>query len=99
MNETLANAIGLLGTACIIFAYAYMTGKRDPNPFVQHGVNLLGAALLTVSLLYGPLGGHAHAIAVLLPSIFIATLVAWFTIPETAGKTLEQIAAEGEPHR
>ena len=42
------------------------------------------------------MGGHAHAIAVLLPSIFIATLVAWLTIPETAGKTLEQIAADGE---
>ena len=26
-----------------------------------------------------------------------ATIVAWLTIPETAGKTLEQIAAEGEP--
>ena len=51
MNETLANAIGLLGTACIIFAYAYATGSRAPNPFVQHGVNLLGAAFLTVSLL------------------------------------------------
>ena len=51
MSETLANAIGLLGTACISFAYAYATGSRAPNPFVQHGVNLLGAAFLTVSLL------------------------------------------------
>ena len=51
MSETLANAIGLLGTACIIFAYAYSTARAAPNPFVQHGVNLLGAALLTVSLL------------------------------------------------
>ena len=46
-----ANLIGYCGTACIIFAYAYSTGKSQPNPFVQHGVNLLGAALLTVSLL------------------------------------------------
>lgn len=51
MSETLANAIGLLGTACIIFAYAYATGKAAPNPFIQHGVNLAGALLLTVSLL------------------------------------------------
>ena len=51
MSETLANVIGLLGTACIIFAYAYTTRQQTPNPFVQHGVNLLGAALLTVSLL------------------------------------------------
>ena len=37
--------------ACIIGAYAYMTGKDEPNPFILHGANLAGAALLTVSLL------------------------------------------------
>lgn len=51
MNETLANLIGFAGTACIIFAYGYATGSARPNPFVQHGVNLLGATFLTVSLL------------------------------------------------
>lgn len=51
INETLANGIGFAGMACIIFAYAYGTGRAKPNPFVQHGVNLAGAALLTVSLL------------------------------------------------
>lgn len=51
MNETLANLIGFAGTACIIFAYGYATGSTRPNPFVQHGVNLLGATFLTVSLL------------------------------------------------
>lgn len=51
IDPLLANLVGFAGMACIIFAYAYMTGKTDPDPFVQHGVNLLGAALLTVSLL------------------------------------------------
>jgi peptidoglycan/LPS O-acetylase OafA/YrhL len=51
MNHTLATAIGFVGMACIIFAYAYMTAKDAPNPFVQHGVNLAGAAFLTVSLM------------------------------------------------
>ena len=51
MNDTLANVIGFIGTACIIFAYGYSTSLERPNPFVQHGVNLVGAALLTVSLL------------------------------------------------
>ena len=46
-----ANLIGFVGMACIIFAYAYTTGTAAPNPFVQHGVNLAGAVLLTVSLL------------------------------------------------
>ena len=45
-----ADIIGFAGMACIIFAYAYITGKDQPNPYIQHGVNLLGAALLAVSL-------------------------------------------------
>lgn len=50
----LPTLVGFAGMACIIFAYAYMTGRSNPNPFVQHGVNLAGAALLTVSLIYHP---------------------------------------------
>lgn len=42
--------VGFAGMACIIAAYAYLTFKSDPNPFVLHGTNLAGAALLTVSL-------------------------------------------------
>ncbi len=45
-----ANYIGFAGMACIIFAYGYITGTKQPNPYIQHGVNLLGAALLTISL-------------------------------------------------
>jgi hypothetical protein len=51
MSPVTANLVGFVGMACIIFAYAYITWRDRPNPFVQHGVNLLGAALLTVSLL------------------------------------------------
>ncbi len=43
--------IGFVGTACIIAAYAYLTIKDEPNPFILHGTNLTGAALLTISLL------------------------------------------------
>ncbi|MBX7457596.1 permease [Qipengyuania sp. 1NDH17] len=43
--------VGFVGMACIIAAYAYLTYKDEPNPFVLHGTNLTGAALLTVSLL------------------------------------------------
>ncbi|MBY6128962.1 permease [Qipengyuania aquimaris] len=43
--------IGFVGMACIIAAYAYLTHKDEPNPFILHGTNLTGAALLTVSLL------------------------------------------------
>ncbi len=51
MSPAIANVFGFAGMACIIFAYGYITYAKNPNPFVQHGVNLLGAALLTVSLL------------------------------------------------
>ncbi|MFN3988986.1 MAG: CBU_0592 family membrane protein [Erythrobacter sp.] len=46
-----ASIVGLMGTACIIGAYAYLTLAKATNPFLLHGTNLLGAALLTVSLL------------------------------------------------
>lgn len=51
MSQLAANVVGFVGMGCIIFAYAYMTAKEQPNPFVQHGVNLAGAAFLTVSLM------------------------------------------------
>ena len=46
-----ASVVGLCGTACIIGAYAYLTLAKTTNPFLLHGMNLAGAALLTVSLL------------------------------------------------
>lgn len=51
MTVTLIDAVGFAGMACIIFAYAYVTQVEQPNPFIQHGVNLAGAVLLTISLL------------------------------------------------
>ncbi|MFA7596590.1 MAG: permease [Novosphingobium sp.] len=51
MSPEMANLFGFTGMACIIGAYAYITWHAQPNPFIQHGVNLLGACLLTVSLL------------------------------------------------
>ena len=53
MNEALDiySLIGFVGMACIIGAYFYLTAKDEPNPFILHGTNLVGAALLTVSLL------------------------------------------------
>jgi hypothetical protein len=51
MSLDWASLVGFAGTACIIGAYAYLTLVQTPNPFLLHGTNLLGAALLTVSLL------------------------------------------------
>jgi len=51
LDPLVADLFGFAGMACVIFAYGYMTARAEPNPFVQHGVNLAGAALLTISLL------------------------------------------------
>jgi hypothetical protein len=51
LDPQVANWIGFAGTFCIIAAYAYLTFVEEPNPFILHGTNLAGAALLTVSLL------------------------------------------------
>ncbi len=50
-NLDWASYVGFVGTACIIGAYFYLTASDKPNPFILHGTNLAGAALLTVSLL------------------------------------------------
>lgn len=51
MTPLIANIFGFAGMFCVVAAYAYVTGNKSPNPFIQHGVNLAGAAFLTVSLL------------------------------------------------
>lgn len=51
MTFDIYSLVGFVGTACIIAAYAYLTLADEPDPYVLHGTNLAGAALLTVSLL------------------------------------------------
>jgi len=76
----------------------FPTAQRSTASGARIAVNILagGAALLLQSKLYHVFGSAAPAISVLVPAVLIAALVAMLTIPETAGKTLEQIAAEGE---
>ena len=50
IDSATADIFGFAGMACIVLAYAYVTGVKAPNPFIQHGVNLAGAVLLAISL-------------------------------------------------
>jgi peptidoglycan/LPS O-acetylase OafA/YrhL len=50
MTPEAANLIGFLGMALIVSAYAYITASKAANPFMLHGLNLAGAALLILSL-------------------------------------------------
>lgn len=51
LGAMVANICGFAGMAAVVVAYGYGTGKDNPNPYVQHGLNLAGSLLLTVSLL------------------------------------------------
>jgi predicted membrane protein len=46
-----ANVIGILGSALIVFAYAYNVYAKTVSAFVYNGTNLIGALLLTLSLM------------------------------------------------
>jgi hypothetical protein len=71
ISDTGANVAGFAGMACIVLAYAYMTWHRTPNPFVLHGTNLAGAALLTISLLV-----HTNPASLVLEG-FWASIAIW----------------------
>jgi hypothetical protein len=50
MTPDFANYIGFVGMALIVAAYAYVTISKATNPYVLHGMNLIGAGLLILSL-------------------------------------------------
>jgi hypothetical protein len=51
LGAPLANACGFAGMAAVVAAYGYGTAAAAPNPYLQHGLNLAGSILLTLSLL------------------------------------------------
>ena len=65
-----ANVIGILGSAMIVFAYAYNVYAASVNAFIYNGVNLIGALLLTVSLLV-----HFNLASLLLEFVWMAIAI------------------------
>ena len=65
-----ANVIGILGSLLIVFAYAYNVYAKTVNPFVYNGTNLLGALLLTLSLMV-----HFNLESLLLEIVWIVIAV------------------------
>ena len=73
-----ANIAGFCGIACMLGAYAYITAVPAPSPVIQHGVNLVGAVLLILSLLVDT------NLAALTQEVFWAAIAIWGLI-RTAG--------------
>ena len=67
ISDLSANIIGILGSALIVGAYAYNVYAPSVNGFLYNGTNLLGAALLTISLLV-----HFNLASLLLEIVWIA---------------------------
>ncbi|QNE04338.1 CBU_0592 family membrane protein [Croceicoccus marinus] len=63
--------VAFAGMGCIVRACRFIPGHERPSPFVQHVVNLAGAALLTISLLY-----HLNLASLVLEG-FWASIAIW----------------------
>ena len=70
INGFLANVIGILGSILIVGAYAYNVYAKSVDAYVYNGTNLLGAVLLTISLLV-----HFNLASLLLEIVWIAIAI------------------------
>ncbi len=66
LDDFSANVIGILGSILIVSAYAYNVYARNVNPFIYNGTNLIGALLLTLSLMV-----HFNLASLLLEIVWI----------------------------
>ncbi len=66
LGDFSANVIGILGSILIVSAYAYNVYARNVNAFVYNGTNLIGALLLTLSLMV-----HFNLASLLLEIVWI----------------------------
>ncbi|MBW2242007.1 MAG: MFS transporter [Deltaproteobacteria bacterium] len=88
--------IGLGATLKTLGTELFPTSHRSTASGVRAAIGTLGgvAGLALESVLYGITGSHAQAITWMLPVLAIPPLVVWFAIPETAGRSLEEISPE-----
>ncbi|MCP5069163.1 MAG: MFS transporter [bacterium] len=88
--------IGLGATLKTLGSELFPTSHRSTASGVRAAIGTLGgvAGLGLESVLYGITGSHAEAISWMLPVLVIPPFVMWWVIPETARRTLEEIAPE-----
>jgi MFS family permease len=94
-----AMVFALMGNDAVFAAFAgelFPTSHRSTASGARAIVATLGASfgLVLESVLYGVFGSHWTAVSVLLAGTALIPLIVWLTFPETAGKSLEEIAPE-----
>jgi predicted MFS family arabinose efflux permease len=92
---------GNMGSEVTLAAYGaemFPTSQRSTASGVRAFATTLGivAGLAAVSVLFAWLGSNWTAILVLAAGALAAALVVWVAFPETAGRSLEEIAPEPE---
>ena len=95
---------GVFGAEVTLSAYGaelFPTSQRSMASGLRsfsHNVGAI-AGLAAVSLLFVSLGSIWAAIAAVSGLLILAPLLVWLSFPETAGRSLEEIAPEAEPLR
>lgn len=67
IGDVAANIIGIAGSICIVWAYAYNNHAARVDALFYNVINLVGALLLTVSLMV-----HFNLASLLLEFVWIA---------------------------
>jgi putative MFS transporter len=75
-----------------LFPTSYRSTASSLRMFAATLGGSLGLAL--ESALYGALGSHAAAITALLPALAVPVAIAYWALPETAGRELEEVSPE-----
>lgn len=95
----IVQVFALQGVTVIVRALGselFPTSYRSTASALRMLVATLGgsAGLALESHLFGVLGSHAAAITALLPALLVAAGLVYFTLPETAGRELEEVSPE-----
>ncbi len=93
---------GFFAAEVVLSAYGaelFATAHRSSGSGLRTTMQIVGGAvgLLAKDYLYVLTGSHGLAIILLLPAVLVSLLIVFATLPETAGRTLEDISPDHPP--
>ncbi|HRK70402.1 MAG TPA: MFS transporter [Micropepsaceae bacterium] len=94
---------GFFAAEVVLSAYGaelFSTAHRSGGSGLRTTATIIGGGLglFAKDGLFILLGSHSLAFLVLLPAIPLSLVIVYLTLPETSGKTLEQISPDHHPH-